>query len=295
MVVTGDVIPARNVNIQAIRRGDFLWPWRATADWIGSGDFEFINLEAPLTSNCVAFDRGFKPFCGDPRFIDGLTYSKATIANLSNNHLTAYGQAGNDSTIKLLTEHSIQPCGLGLVARLTVKGVRFAFLGFNGVGVPVDRAEMKRLVAATRPTTDVLIVQFHWGKEYVLVPQSTGDFIAPDNPREIGRLAIDAGADLVIGNHPHAVQGQEIYKDKLITYAHGNFVFDQMWPPDPGQEDPRNGVVGKYVFVDGQLVGAQYRPVRTFDYGQPQFLSGAEAQGVMDRMRLSTQQIAALG
>jgi poly-gamma-glutamate synthesis protein (capsule biosynthesis protein) len=107
----------------------------------------------------------------------------------------------------------------------------------------------------------------------------------------IGHLAVDDGADLVIGNHPHAVQGVEIYKGRLIAYAHGNFVFDQMWTPDPGQEDPRNGVVGKYTFIDGTLAAASYRPTRIFDYGQPRLLSGADAAAVMARMKLSTQTI----
>ena len=291
MVVTGDVIPARNVNEQALTKNDFLWPFRETVDYLKSGDLQFIDLEAPLVSGCVAFPTGFQPFCGDPRFIDGLDYAGVNVANLSNNHLTNYGQRGNDSTIKILTDHSIQPCGLGLVAHSTIKGVRFAFLGFNGVGVHIDPVELKREIALARPTADVVVVQFHWGKEYVLTPQSTGDSIAPDDPRVIGHLAVDDGADLVIGNHPHAVQGVEIYAGKLITYAHGNFVFDQMWTPDPGQEDPRNGVVGKYTFVDGKLAAVAYKPTRIFDYGQPRFLQGAEAAAVLARMKLSTQMI----
>jgi poly-gamma-glutamate synthesis protein (capsule biosynthesis protein) len=292
MVVTGDVIPARNVNLQAIKRNDFLWPFRETVDYLKSGDMLLIDLEAPLVKDCVAFNAGFKPFCGDARFIDGLTFAGTTVANLSNNHLTNYGPAGTNSTIKLLTDHNIQPSGISLIGRVALKGVRFAFLGFNGVGVAINRAEMKREIDLVRPEADVVVVQFHWGKEYVLTPQPSGDAIAPDDPRVIGRLAIDDGADLVIGNHPHAVQGVEIYKDKLITYAHGNFVFDQMWTPDPGQEDPRNGVVGKYEFVDGRLAAVSYRPIRIFDYGQPRFLTGAEGDAVMARMRLSTEQIA---
>jgi hypothetical protein len=291
MVVTGDVIPARNANEQMQKRNDFLWPFRETVDYLKSGDLEFIDLEAPLVSGCVRFDHGFQPFCGDPRFIDGLNYAGVSVASLSNNHLGNYGPAGTNSTIKLLTDHGIQPAGLGLVATSTVKGVRFAFLAFNGVGTAVDRVEMKREIAAARPTADVVVVQFHWGKEYVLTPQSSGDAIAPDDPRLIGHLAVDDGADLVIGNHPHAVQGVEIYNGKLITYSHGNFVFDQMWTPDPGQEDPRNGVIGKYTFVDGKLATVAYQPTRIFDYGQPHFLIGAEAAGVMARMKLSTQMI----
>jgi poly-gamma-glutamate synthesis protein (capsule biosynthesis protein) len=291
MVVTGDVIPARNVNEQAISRNDFLWPFRPTIDYLKSGDLLFTDLEAPLVAGCVRFNAGFKPFCGDPRFIDGLTYAGVNVANLSNNHLTNYGQPGTDSTIKLLTDHGIQPAGLGLIAHLTVKGVRFAFLGFSGVGVRVDPAELKREIAVARPTADVVVVQFHWGKEYVLTPQATSDGIAPDDPKVIGRLAVDDGADLVIGNHPHAVQGVEIYRGRLIAYAHGNFVFDQMWTPDPGQEDPRNGVIGKYIFVDGRLAGVSYQPTRIFDYGQPRFLTGDDAAAVIARMKLSTQMI----
>jgi poly-gamma-glutamate synthesis protein (capsule biosynthesis protein) len=291
MVVTGDVIPARNVNEQLISRNDFLWPFRPTIDYLKSGDLLFTDLEAPLVAGCVRFNAGFKPFCGDPRFIDGLTYAGVSVANLSNNHLTNYGQPGTDSTIKLLTDHGIQPAGLGLIAHLTVKGVRFAFLGFSGVGVRVDPAELKREIAVARPTADVVVVQFHWGKEYVLTPQATSDGIAPDDPKVIGRLAVDEGADLVIGNHPHAVQGVEIYRGRLIAYAHGNFVFDQMWTPDPGQEDPRNGVIGKYIFVDGRLAGVNYQPTRIFDYGQPRFLTGDDAAAVIARMKLSTQMI----
>jgi poly-gamma-glutamate synthesis protein (capsule biosynthesis protein) len=291
MVVTGDVIPARNTNAQMLRRNDFKWPFEATSDYLHSGDIEFINLEAPLFSTCKASTAGMT-FCGDPRFIDGLAYAGVSIANLSNNHLTNFGAVGTNSTEKLLTSHGMQPTGLGLVARVTIKGVRFAFLGFNGVGAAVPRAEMQREIGLARPTADVVVVQFHWGKEYVLTPQSTHDAIAPDDPRVIGHLAIDDGADLVIGNHPHAVQGVEVYKGKLITYAHGNFVFDQMWTPDPGQEDPRNGVVGKYTFVDGRLAAVEYRPTRIYEYGQPRFLTGPYADYVMGLMRTSTELIA---
>ncbi|MGI8609451.1 MAG: CapA family protein [Candidatus Dormibacteria bacterium] len=292
MVVTGDVIPARNTNEQMLKRNDFNWPFEATSDYLHSGDIEFINLEAPLFSTCKASPTGMS-FCGDPRFINGLAYAGVTVANLSNNHLTNFGPVGTNSTEKLLTDHQIQPCGLGLVAHMTVKGVRFAFLGFNGVGAAIPRAEMQREIEAARPTADVVVVQFHWGKEYVLTPQSTNDFIAPDDPREIGHLAIDDGADLVIGNHPHAVQGVETYKGKLITYAHGNFVFDQMWTPDPGQEDPRNGVVGKYTFVDGKLAAVEYKPTRIYEYGQPRFLTGPYADYVLGLMKTSSQLIVA--
>ena len=291
LIVTGDVIPGRNVNVAMVRRNDFLWPFRATVDYLHSGDIEFINLESPLVLGCPVRATGMS-FCGDPRFINGLAYAGVNVANLANNHLTNYGPSGTNSTVKLLADHGIQPSGLGFVAHISVKGVRFAFLGFNGVGGAINRAEMQRQVADARSGADVTVVQFHWGKEYVLYPQSTNDSIAPDDPKQVGRLAVDAGADLVIGNHPHAVQGVEIYRGKLITYAHGNFVFDQMWTPDPGQEDPRNGVVGRYTFVDGRLFAVSYRPIRIYEYGQPRFVGNAYGDYVIGLMRLSSEMLA---
>ena len=294
MIVTGDVIPARNVDYEATQRNDFLWPFRATHDLLHGGDLLYINLESPLVNNCPARNDHTLTFCGDPKFIEGLTYAGVTVANLSNNHITNYGQEGSQNTVKLLTDAGIQPSGVGLTAHLTVKGVRFAFIGFNGVhgsGAPgVDREEAKREIDAARPTADVLVVQYHWGKEYRLYPEPAD--IAPDDPKELGRWTIDQGADLVIGNHPHAVQGIEFYKGKLITFAHGNFVFDQMFSPDPDEEDVRNGVVGKYVFVDGKLAAVTYVPIRIYDYGQPQVLEPAAAAAVMARMKLSTDMVA---
>jgi poly-gamma-glutamate synthesis protein (capsule biosynthesis protein) len=146
---------------------------------------------------------------------------------------------------------------------------------------------MQAQIQALRPQVDVLSVAYHWGVEYVSVP-APGAGIAEDDPVEIGHLAVDAGADLVIGNHPHWVQGVELYKGKFIAYAHGNFIFDQMW-----SYETRVGVVGKYTFYDEELVRAEYFPVLSVDYGQPVPMAGAEAQAVLDGMKASSEAIAA--
>ena len=114
----------------------------------------------------------------------------------------------------------------------------------------------------------MVVVQFHWGKEYVRLPQRAPG-VAPDDPRDLGRAAPAAGADLIIGNHPHWVQGGGVVagpgapgtnppdSGRLITYAHGNFVFDQMF-----SAETREGVVGRYTFHGARLVAIEYRPVR---------------------------------
>ena len=88
LLATGDTIPARLVNIEASRRGDFLWPFRATADYVKNADVTFINLETPLLAGCAARSTGLV-FCGDPRFVDGLTAIGTRVANLANNHVYA--------------------------------------------------------------------------------------------------------------------------------------------------------------------------------------------------------------
>jgi len=97
-----------------------------------------------------------------------------------------------------------------------------------------------------------------------------------------------SGADIVIGNHPHWYQGVEVYKNKLITYAHGNYVFDQMW-----SEETREGVIGTYTFYDNQLVAASWKPLRIYNYGQAQWMSDSDSAGVLQTMEAASKTLAA--
>jgi poly-gamma-glutamate synthesis protein (capsule biosynthesis protein) len=289
MIATGDVIPAREVNYKMVTHHDWLYPWRQTADYLQSGDLLFINLESPLIPGCPVIHGGFT-FCGDARAIQGLDFARVGVANIANNHFTNFGPTGVNATILLLTQHNIGVSGLGHWDIRDVRGVKFGFVGFNGIGTHIDRAEMKREIAIVRAQADVVVAAFHWGKEYELVP-TIGAGIAPDDPREIGHLAIDDGADLVIGNHPHWVQGVEIYQGKLITYAHGNFIFDQMW-----SQETREGVVGRYTFYGSQLIRVDYRPLLISDYAQPSWLAetAGEGQTILQRMEHSSHLIAGI-
>src|SRR6185437_11714659 len=104
---------------------------------------------------------------------------------------------------------------------------------------------------------------------------------------ELAHLAIDSGADLVIGNHPQWIEPAELYKGKLITYAHGNFVFDQMW-----SEKTEEGIVGKYTFYDKRLIDVEYLPIKIEDYGQPYFLQGTDKQKILDQMKQDSEELA---
>jgi len=95
----------------------------------------------------------------------------------------------------------------------------------------------------------------------------------------MARVAIDAGADLVLGSHPHWVQQVEVYKGKLIVYSMGNFVFDQMW-----SQETRQGVIVKFTFQGKNLVSAKFLPVLIEDYNQPVPATGYDYRAVLDRM-----------
>jgi poly-gamma-glutamate synthesis protein (capsule biosynthesis protein) len=209
------------------------------------------------------------------------------IVTIENNHIGNWGLDGITETKQRLDASALRWADRDTPAIVDVRGLKFGFLAFNAVGERIDRPAMQAKIQALRPQVDVLSVAYHWGVEYVSVP-APGAGIAEDDPVEIGHLAVDAGADLVIGNHPHWVQGVELYKGKYIAYAHGNFIFDQMW-----SYETRVGVIGKYTFYDAHLVKVEYIPVLSIDYGQPVPMQGPEAQAVLDGMKASSEQIAA--
>jgi len=287
LLVTGDIIPARGVNYFATIKHDFLWPFRPTAAYTRNADITYVNLEAPLFAGCPVNPAESFTFCGDPRFAASLSYMGADVVNLANNHTSNYGAQGITQTEQLLQQQGILTSGLGPVAVINVRGLKFGFIGFNGVGRAIDKTALKEGIARARQLADIVVVQFHWGKEYERQPMAAPSVPTPDDPVVIGHDAIDWGADIVIGNHPHWYQGVEIYHGKLITYAHGNFVFDQMW-----SEETREGVIGTYTFYGTKLVSATWKAVRSYDYGQPVFMSPTDNATALQTMEAASDQLA---
>jgi poly-gamma-glutamate synthesis protein (capsule biosynthesis protein) len=231
-------------------------------------------------------------FCGDARFVDGLTAIGTKVANLANNHV--YAGPDTQRTADLLQQHGIATAtNLGPPVILNVKGLKVAFVGCNAVtgGPPVDRAALQADIQHAREQADVVVVQFHWGREYERQPLVAAG-VAPDDPIELGHLAVDSGADIVIGNHPHWVQGVEVYKNHLITYAHGNYVFDQVnCFPGIGSdyrtycsEDTRTSVIGTYTFVGTHLAGVTWKPTYADTSLQTQWADPTRAAQVLKTM-----------
>jgi len=291
VIATGDVIPARYTDVTIRNQGDdFLYPIAATRDITAHADLTVINLEAPLIEGCPYHDEGFT-FCGRPGFVKALEAAGVDVVTLENNHIGNYGPDGIAETKRHLgppdVSFPIAWADRNTPALVDVRGVKFGFLAFNGVGETIDRQAMVAQIKALHPQVEVLAVAFHWGAEYVSIPQAAPG-VAEDDPVEIAHLAVDAGADLIIGNHPHWVQAVELYKGKFIAYAHGNFIFDQMW-----SYETRVGVIGRYTFYDDQLIGVEFIPTLIEDYAQPRPLEGAERQVVLDGMKAASEELAA--
>lgn len=281
VLVTGDVMPARAVNLKALSKNNFNYPYERTHDFLNSADLVFINLETPLTKNCQPTLVGMI-FCADERSVEGLIYAGVDVANLANNHVGNYGLLGVKNTISILQKNNISTTGHGSPAIVKVRDKKFGFLGYSAVGgyspglAAADQIVIRSDIKKLKRQVDFVIIAFHWGVEYT--------HKANEIQRSLAHLAIDAGADLVVGHHPHWVQGVEVYKNKFIAYSHGNFVFDQMW-----SRETREGVVGKYTFDQTGLVNVGFIPVIIEDYSQPRFASKTEAEKILTSMKQTSQ------
>lgn len=283
VIATGDVIPARAVNFQATIRNNYKWAFEKTGLFVSEADLTFINLETPLIKNCLVTQEGMT-FCGTDKHVEGLKFAGVDIASLGNNHAGNYGKNGVDETVKLLNDNGILATGINGPVIKDIRGIKFAFLGYNDISVPqpgvsnFSEDKLKEDIMLVKSQSDVVIVSYHWGAEYRSGPD--------DRQISLGHLTIDLGADLVIGNHPHWIQPVEIYQGKLITYAHGNYIFDQMW-----SEKTKQGVLGKYTFYDKSLIDVEYFPIYIKDFGQPSFLEGVEKQKILDEMKESSEKL----
>jgi poly-gamma-glutamate synthesis protein (capsule biosynthesis protein) len=279
ITATGDVIPARSVNYNVVRFNNPIWPYEKVKPVLQKKktDITFVNLETPLIKNCLATVEGMI-FCGTDRNIEGLKSIGVTTVSLANNHAGNHGEDGVKETVKLLKDNNIMVTGVNGPLYKNIRGITFAFLGFNDITKPQPGIEnatdstIKKQIAQAKKQADIIVVTFHWGVEYRDQPD--------DDQKRLGHLAIDSGADLVIGNHPHWIQPIEFYKNKLITYAHGNFIFDQMW-----SQKTREGVIGRYIFYDTTLIDVEYLPLQINNYGQAQFLEGKSADIILDNMK----------
>lgn len=268
----GDVMLSRYVGRVVTQSGDFSLPFTNIAAEFAQNDLAFINLEAPFkeTGPYTVADSGMS-FKVDPRMIDGLTLAGIDVASLENNHIYNAGQSGVDFSKQHLTNHDIRPC-INEPTLVTVRDITFAFLCYS-YDRTLQTDDLVNDVKNVYDKADIIIVSMHNGNEYTDVITSSQSNFA--------HTAIDHGADLVIGHHPHVVQRMEHYKDGYIFYSLGNLIFDQDW-----SWLTQLGAVIKCTWKNERLQKIEFKPIKIDKDFQPRFMNHAEGKEVLQRLRV---------
>ncbi|HAX24779.1 MAG TPA: hypothetical protein DCX80_07035 [Chloroflexi bacterium] len=292
MTWAGDIIMGRHVHVRMVELGDWAAPFRAIADELTWADVTISNLECSLSDSFeTPTDWSTFEFKTDTRAVAGLQLAEIDVLNRANNHSFNFGVVGMDDTTDVLDKAGILHFGMGhtieesrKAALAKVGGVTYAFLGYNGISDQWDGAEANS--PGTNPLIDWLVVEdikrelaaghvvipfFHWGTEYVYDPT--------EEQRAFAQLAIDNGAAMVMGSHPHWVQAVETYKDKSIVYSLGNFVFDQEWSLETKQ-----GMIADVWMRGDAVLALDLVPVLIEDYHRPRRMSDDEAWPVLQHV-----------
>ena len=181
-------------------------------------DLTIANFEGTLTDSEAREDKQFA-FKAPAEFADILTAGSIEAVNTANNHSHDYGEQSFSDTMAALDSRGIVHFGYDETAVMEIKGIKVGLVGIYELNDHLGREEqLKQNIAKVKEDgAQIVIVIFHWGNEKEEIPDS--------NQTTLGRLAIDEGADLVCGHHPHVLQGIEEYKGKNIVYSLGNFCF----------------------------------------------------------------------
>ena len=206
-------------------------------DLLKTADVAMVNLECPVTTRGKKIPKPYN-FRMNPRFLAALTGAGIDIVNIANNHIYDFGPEGLFDTISYLDSTGIRHVGAGRNRAeahrpvvLNLNGTKIGFLGFYGGGEAPTASDSRPGVARReigliasdisalrlKDSVDYVVVNIHWGTEKETYPDGS--------QRDLAHRIIDAGADAVIGHHPHVLQGIELYKSGVIAYSLGNFIF----------------------------------------------------------------------
>ena len=283
ILLTGDIMLDRGVEATIKKQNDWNWPFLKIADELKKADIVFGNLEGPIS------DKGEKvgsiySFRSDPKSIEGLNFADFNVLSLANNHAFDYGRTALEDTFSRLKETGIDYVGGGFNATEAgapvikeIGGTKIAFLAYTNLcplswsatgekaGINCvtekDLEKIKQNISDAKKEADIVIVSLHSGEEYTQkLTQFQIDF---------SKAAIDAGADFVIGHHPHVVQKYEQYGNGWIFYSLGNFVFDQSF-----SEETMKGLMVKIVVEDKKIKGVSPINIQINKDSQPEIAEG---------------------
>lgn len=293
LVAVGDIMLSRYVAQKTKEHEDPGYSFADVGQFLRNGDITFGNLENPITPG-----RDIKVpemiLRADPYMASALKDAGFDILSLANNHLMDFGVQGALDTMQYLDDAGIEHIGAGKCEEayepryIETNGLRLAFLAFTDHDIAqvsyniddststtaLDAGKMNTAIVKATKNADFTVVYLHVGTEYASEPD--------ENQIHYSRIAIDAGADLVLGSHPHVVQNIEIYKGKYILHSLGNFIFDQLW-----SQETREGVITKIHINKKGIENIEFLPIYINDDAQPEILSEQAGLKVIEKLGLN--------
>lgn len=206
------------------QNGDYGYFLKNVKKYFSNDDLTIVNFEGTLTDRGSRQDKTFA-FRGSPEYTKILTEGSVEAVTLANNHSRDYGDVSMEDTKKYLDEAGIVWFENLNTKVIDVKGVKVGLIGLYDLNYSAEGNLPKAMQQVKDGGAEVVIVQVHWGIE--------GDNYPQEKQISLAHKAIDEGADLVIGHHPHVLQGMETYKGRMIAYSMGNFCFG-------GNQNPRD-------------------------------------------------------
>jgi len=296
--VVGDVMLSRKVG-RLMNENGVDYPVKKVADYLADADFTFCNLESPISTKGTKLPGKGIWFRAEPYTVEALQMSGFDLVCLANNHMMDYQEPALLETGEILDEAGILHIGSGAnkeeaakIEITEVKGVKIAWIAYSEMAdlffsfeyprrlrAEEDKAGINSYnidnicadIKSVRDQVDIVIVTLHWGLEYQDYPQ--------DYQTAHAHKMIDSGADLIIGHHPHCIQGMEAYKNGLIFYSLGNFIFDQDW-----SEQTKQGVTLKLTLNGFSWQEVEILPVY-ITQGQAQLATGQTAQTILNNFK----------
>ncbi len=285
------------------RTGPFLrqfgpdYPFKDVMPVLQSADLVVGNLESSISTRGIAVENKKFTLRAEPIAAKALKSAGIRVVSLANNHSMDFGPLALEDTLDALAENNVLYTGAGMgleearaPAIVKIKGVTIAFLSYSLTfplefyassrrpGTAPGYADfVKADIEKVRPSADLVVVSFHWGAELLTA--------AKDYQVDLGHRAIDWGADLVLGHHPHVLQEVEVYRGHAIAYSLGNFVF--------GSESNRTNesMILLLTFRDKHLAKIEAVPIDVNNYRvhyQPKVLEGRAAEDVLERINTAS-------
>ncbi|MBK5093477.1 MAG: CapA family protein, partial [Actinobacteria bacterium] len=279
--------------LSILQSNGYEYPWSLVKDLLRSTTLTFANLECAISHRGEPVPGKAFTFRGPPDVLPPMRDAGIDVVSQANNHARDFGPTALVDSVGYLETCGIARCGAGAdsnsayePAYLSANGLRIAFLAYNDIGYDgfsgwragpgypgvADASNTRQMasdIASAKASADLVAVSFHWGTEGKYTP----------DPRQVdlARFAIDCGADLILGHHPHVAQGFAFYRGKLIAYSMGNFVFN------PGSAEGHYTMLTRLELDSQGFRSATVYPVYISN-GRPQLMGGSEGQSMLGRV-----------